>query len=83
MLVAAELAVVWMLGVVGWLWGGGGLLCGGPWRPSPSGLRAGGAGRLMMAVVMRPLLQFTLLLLSVFRFRLDRLNGTKTRRDTG
>lgn len=32
-----------------------------------------------MAVVMRPPLQFILLLLSVFRFRLERLPGTKIR----
>lgn len=80
MLVPAELVVVGMLGrlgrlgVEGWLGGGGGLLSGrGPWRPSPSGLKAGGAGRLMMAVVIRPLLQLILLRLSVFRLRLERL----------
>lgn len=80
MLVPAELVVVGMLGVVGWLGGGGGLLCMGPWRPSPSGLRAGGAGRLMMAVVIRPLLQLILLRLSVFRLRLERLEKHKKKK---
>lgn len=73
MLVPAELVVVWMLGAAGRPGGGGGLLWGGPWRPSPSGVRAGGVGRLMMAVVIRPPLQLILLLSSLFRLRFDRL----------
>lgn len=73
MLVPAELVVVWMLGAAGWPRGGGGLLCGGRWRPSASGAKAGGVGRLMMAVVMRPLLQLILLLSSVLKLRFERL----------
>lgn len=75
----AELAVVWMLGDAAWLRREGGLLCTGPWRPSPSGLRSGGAGRLMIAVVIRPPLQLTLLLLSSLRFRLERPDKLKYR----
>lgn len=73
MLAPAELVVVWMLKGGGWLGGWGGLRCGGPWNPSPSGVKAGGVGRLMMAVVIRPLLQLILLLSSVLRLRLERL----------
>lgn len=73
MLLPAELVLVWMPEAAGWPGGGGGLRCGGPWSPSPSGAKAGGAGRLMIAVVMRPLLQLTLLLSSVFRLRFERL----------
>lgn len=73
MLAPAELVVVWMLKGGGWLGGRGGLRCGGPWSPSPSGVKAGGVGRLMMAVVIRPLLQLILLLSSVLRLRLERL----------
>lgn len=75
MLMPAALVVVWMLGDAAWLKGG--LLCTGPWRPSPSGLRSGGAGRLMIAVVIRPPLQLILLLLSSFRFRLERPDRLK------
>lgn len=77
MLMPAALAVVWMLGDAEWLKGG--LLCTGPWRLSPSGLRSGGAGRLMIAVVSRPPLQLILLLLSSFRFRLERPDRLKYR----
>lgn len=67
-----ELAVVWMLGDAEWLRGAGALLWMGPWRPSPSRFRSGGAGRLIIAVVIRPPLQLILPLLSSFRFRLER-----------
>lgn len=77
MLMPGALVVVWMLGDAEWLKGG--LLCTGPWRLSPSGLRSGGAGRLMIAVVMRPPLQLILLLLSSFRFRLERPDRLKYR----
>lgn len=72
MLIPAELAVVWMLG-------GCDLRCNGPWRPSPSEDKAGGDGRLMMAVVMRPLLLLILLLSSGFTFRFERLWKKKRR----
>lgn len=77
MLMPAALVVVWMLGDAEWLKGG--LLCTGPWRLFPSGLRSGGAGRLMIAVVIRPPLQLILLLLSSFRFRLERPDRLKYR----
>lgn len=79
MLMPVELVVVGMLGEAEWLKGAGVLLCTGPWRPSPSGLRSGGAGRLMIAVVIRPPLQLILLLLSSFRFRLERPERLKYR----
>lgn len=72
-----ELVVVWMLGDAVWLSRAGGLLFTGPWRPSPSGLRSGGAGRLMIAVVIRLPLQLILLLLSSLRFRLERPDKLK------
>lgn len=80
MAMPAELLVVWMLGDAEWLKGAGGLLCTDPWRLSPSGLRSGGAGRLMIAVVIRPPLQLIRLLLSSFRFRLERPDRLKYRR---
>ncbi|TNN66352.1 hypothetical protein EYF80_023391 [Liparis tanakae] len=51
----------------------GGLLCGALRRLSPSGVKAGGLGRLMIAVVIRLPLLLSLPLSSVLRLRFERL----------